>query len=492
MNTTLSRLASLTVLLVAASLGASAQPGSPDIEEILAEEAAGGDWYGTSVDISGDMLIVGSQRGGRAGQGYAYVFERSDTGWDETGGLYENGVVAFQGSSVRILPGERPLALVGGAGRSLIWERVDGAWTLSRVFTPLPTGPQSWAVGLARDAAGADYVANAGRDSLYVLRRAPGAADWVVDGCLGDPGRLAATQAALWIAADGVVTVAVKRRDRAEVAVLRRTGGTGAACGGTWTLEGVLTPSVLRPTESFAFDVEADAALRVPRTAATAATPDRVAVAAWESVNGGPDGAAFVYERTPGGEWVEALRVPGPAPADGSFGREVALSGETLAVVSLRTHFYRLDQGGAEAYEFSQVDLVGTAMRPPAFAFSGRTVAIGDYLWDTAAGINSGLVWAFTVPASVVVGAEGAPGEVSAALTAQPNPARGAVTLSADPGVGVVHVEVSDVLGRVVWRGAAEGAGTWRVDVSGWAPGVYVARAASDVFASVATFTVVR
>lgn len=89
----------------------------------------------------------------------------------------------------------------------------------------------------------------------------------------------------------------------------------------------------------------------------------------------------------------------------------------------------------------------------------------------------------------LVVAGEVPPSVPALALTVAPNPASGAVTVRAS---GATRVEVVDVLGRRVAT-AAEGApGVWRVDVRGWAPGIYTVRADAGGAVQTARLTVVR
>lgn len=98
------------------------------------------------------------------------------------------------------------------------------------------------------------------------------------------------------------------------------------------------------------------------------------------------------------------------------------------------------------------------------------------------------LATAVGVPVAGERGPEAIP-DAAPALTVWPNPARGAVTVSGAAGEAVVM----DALGREVARASAAQAsaeGRWRLDVSGWAPGLYRVRGTGK--ARAATFTVAR
>ena len=147
------------------------------------------------------------------------------------------------------------------------------------------------------------------------------------------------------------------------------------------------------------------------------------------------------------------------------------------------------------------IDVPSTTGAPSddrAVALSGdtsqRTILAGS---TTAAGASDVLVVRFR---ATPVAAEDAPGAAGLALSIGPNPAGRAATLRlALAEAATVRVSVADALGRTVLRldrALAAGSHALPLDVSGLAPGVYVARVAAAgggaAAASSVRFTIAR
>jgi hypothetical protein len=71
---------------------------------IIADDGRRGDWFGSSVAISGDTLVVGADGRGLNTTGRAYVFTRNDGVWSQQANLYASNTEADDlfGSSVAI------------------------------------------------------------------------------------------------------------------------------------------------------------------------------------------------------------------------------------------------------------------------------------------------------------------------------------------------------------------------------------------------------
>jgi hypothetical protein len=151
--------------------------------KLVASDAASGDIFGHSVAISGDLVVVGASRNDDAGlsSGSAYVFETTNGGasWNETAKLVASDAAAsdYFGYSVAV---GGDLVVVGAYG-------VDDAGSVSGSAYVFETtdGGASWnetAKLVASDAAEYDYfghsvavsgdlvVAGSYADSAYVLR----------------------------------------------------------------------------------------------------------------------------------------------------------------------------------------------------------------------------------------------------------------------------------------------------------------------------------
>ena len=116
---------------------------------------------------------------------------------------------------------------------------------------------------------------------------------------------------------------------------------------------------------------------------------------------------------------------------------------------------------------------VGTAYRGPAAIHSYRTK------WRASDG--------FAVPS------EDGPEDAAVELQASPNPSRQLVTVELAGAPGTVRQLVAvDARGREVARGEVAAGSSWRLDVSGWAPGIYRVRAEGASAEAAVAFTVVR
>ena len=107
--------------------------------KIQASDAAGGDYFGEYVAIGGNTLVVGAYREGAGGTdaGAAYVFTRSGTTWSQQAKLVASDAAAsdYFGVSVGI---EGDTILVGaygknsGAGAAYVFTRSGTSWTQAK------------------------------------------------------------------------------------------------------------------------------------------------------------------------------------------------------------------------------------------------------------------------------------------------------------------------------------------------------------------------
>jgi len=123
----------------------------PELDKLLAADAAAGDRFGYSVSVSGDYAIVGAYYDY---SGSAYIFKRSDANWSEQAKLTaaDGAIDDYFGISVSI---SGDYAIVGAF-------RDDDNWTNSGsayIFTPNDVDPNNWdqvAKLTAADGAGDD------------------------------------------------------------------------------------------------------------------------------------------------------------------------------------------------------------------------------------------------------------------------------------------------------------------------------------------------
>jgi len=276
--------------------------------------ASASDFFGTSVAVSGDRLVVGSLEHSDLGlaTGAAYVF------------VYVNGLWVE----------EQRLALVDGEGldRFGVSVGIDGDL--------VAVGADSRDVGLER---------NAG--TAFVFRRS--GANWSMEAVLtaNDPSHDAFLGNS--IAVDGDVVIAGAFADNA----IEPDGGAAYLFrnnGGLWNQEQKLTSSDLTDNDLFGFDVAIEG--------------DRVVVSALQNDLLGEDrGATYVFQNL-GGVWdQQAKLVASDAEAFDRFGRSVGLSGDTILVSSGDDDFGNVS-GAAYLYRSTsagwveQAKFTGTAL----------------------------------------------------------------------------------------------------------------------------------
>jgi hypothetical protein len=183
--------------------------GGPDawgeVRQIQGDEVSWADYFGVSMDASGDLLIVGAYAGGDY-DGTAYIFERDQGGpnaWGQVARLVpaDNPAYNYFGYSVAI-SGE---TAVGGApgyngviGAAYIFERqADQSWLEVAQLTPADGAYQDF-FGIAVDIEGDTFAAGSpdheGVGAVYLFERHQGGLNaWgqtakllASDGALGD------------------------------------------------------------------------------------------------------------------------------------------------------------------------------------------------------------------------------------------------------------------------------------------------------------------
>ena len=316
--------------------------------ELTASDAAAGDWFGWSVAVSGDTVLVGAPNKNVSGQdfaGAAYVFTRTGTSWSQQKELsdpaatYEDWfgtAVAVSGDTALV---GAPGATAGGAGGAYVYTRSGTTWS----------GPTE----------------------------------------LSDPAAANGDDFGCSVALDGG-TALVGAYDK-TVSSLEDAGAayvfTGA--GSSWSEQSELTASDAAGDDTFGTSValEGDTAL--------VGAPDK-------TVSGQSNaGAAYVYAGA-GASWSQQAEFSDPDAAAGDvFGTSVAVSGDTAVVgAPYKTPGSATDAGAAYVYTRAQAswsqepelsdpaaaggDYFGTAV-----ARSGDRALIGAYGTTLQVGADS-------------------------------------------------------------------------------------------------------
>jgi hypothetical protein len=127
-----------------------------EMDQLLADDGAAGDQFGTVVDISGDLIVVGAQQDDTAAgevAGSVYVFSRAGSTWNQEAHLFAPDADAYDifGSDVAI---DGDTILVGAAGDNIPPASATGA---VHVFTRVGTSWVQQGLFTADDAEGGDW-----------------------------------------------------------------------------------------------------------------------------------------------------------------------------------------------------------------------------------------------------------------------------------------------------------------------------------------------
>jgi hypothetical protein len=289
-------------------------------QRLTASPGGAGDLFGTSVDISGNTVIVGASLDdveGNANQGSAYVFQRSGGTWTQQAKLAAD----------------------------------DGAPSAAFGFS-VAVGGDTAVVGASLDDAGG----NANQGAAYVFVRSGDV--WTQLQKLTSPDGAAGDLFGISVALDTeTMVIGASGKDDGGAA------GAGAAyvftqIGPTWTAQQKLLPNNSEANDFFgvAVAVSGDTALVGASGEDTGANADK--------------GAAFVFVREDT-TWTQQQKLTATRGSAGdNFGLSVAVSGDTAVVGVIGDDLGFADQGSA--YLFSRS---GTAwsQQPRAFAGSGET-----------------------------------------------------------------------------------------------------------------------
>ena len=387
---------------------------------LVAPDGASDDRLGTSVALSGDTALVGAPRamvGSNAGQGAVYVFVRTGASWTLqarlTGGIGATGdffgtSVALSGDTALIGAPNKDVGSSVDQGVAYVFVRNGTSWTLQAELVAADGAAFDsfgWSVALSEDTAlvssrldDVGTVPNQGSTYAYVRS----GSTW--------------SQQAKLVAADGQqnddfgYSVALSGDTAVIGAPLKNINANmdaGAAyvfnrSGTVWTKESVLVALAGSGFDSFGYSV--------------ALSGDTLLVGAVNDDIGANQnqGSAHVFLRT-GGSWSEwGMLVMADGVASEAFGSSVALSTDTAvigarsdpvgpdtfrgsAVVFVRAGTEWTLQGRLLASDGASGDQLGSAV-----AVSGNTVLAGAPYADIAARIDQGAAYAFVTPWGLV------------------------------------------------------------------------------------------
>ncbi len=477
----------------------SAQP----VQDARFAPPAGGE-FGGSVAFSGDRALVGAsaEADGQPFSGAAYVFVRTDDGWEQEARLVDPdgpGYYGFFGVSVA-LSGDRAFvtdhtwrwadSLYQGAVH--VFVRTGQTWTYeSRLDGPVAFELFGRSVSASDDHVLVGALIEDRRSRLfsgaaYLFARS--GTVWTHEATLKADDLVEGDQFGMSVSLLG---------DRALVGASHDSTfapGGGAAylfsrAGSGWMQEAKLSPSSLSADDQFGASVSLGEGRAVVGAPARTCCP----------VVSLREGAAYTFARSPDGTWAQEGRLSGPIGS--GFGASVSLMAGQMLVGAP----YELDTGAAHLFsrtdgawqqtgvlaasDGAAEDLFGYAV-----ALSDGRALVGANGVDRGSHLRGGVAYVFSGLGAT--GAEGEPELHSALSHPQPNPASGraVLTLTLDAPQHV-RATVLDALGRtvaVVLDAEASGETRLDVDTARLAPGVYVVRVAGEAFAETRQLTVVR
>ena len=320
-----------------------------EVQSLNGSRVAPFDYFGKSAHMEGDSLIIGAFAANNPGPGAAYVFERMNDMWIETGRLVGDDSQSGDelGNSVGI-SGNFAVAgaefndneIANNAGAAYVFEKTAGGWVQAqKLLASDGFGNQHFGeyvaisgdtivVGAREDK---DYGNNSG--AAYVFERT--ALGWVETAKLkgSDGARNDLTGDTLAIQGDRIV-IASYRNDASS-------SNSGAAYVFERTAGGWAETAKL---------VADDAAGEMGR--GVALDGDRIVLGArLDNTLGSAAGSAYVFDLV-GGTWTQTAKLLPSAVHDGSWaGEAVAVQGDTIIVSGHHTNYRGFDSGVAFVFE---------------------------------------------------------------------------------------------------------------------------------------------
>jgi hypothetical protein len=376
------------------------------VTKLTPSDGAADDWFGTSVAISGDIIVVGADGSDDNGpeSGSAYVFARDQGGtgqWGEVAKLNSSqGVVNDHFGVAVAVDGDT--AVVGAlfdddndghnSGAAYVFERDQGGadqWgEVAKLVPSDGAADDHFGITVAVDentvVVGSDCDDDHGSSSgaAYVFERdQDGAGEWeevakltASDGEMNDHFGVA-------VAIDGdiVLVGALFDDDSGDNSGSAYVFGRDQGGLDQWG-EGIkLTPFGGAAGDRFGASV-------------TISGDTAIIGADGEDDNGSDAGAAYVFERDLGGadQWGEGAKLaPLGVAAGDHFGVSVTISGETVVIGADGDDDSGSDAGAAYVYPSIVPYFYGVALVPPAVAQSGVP---GDMVTYTLRVTNTGIL----------------------------------------------------------------------------------------------------
>ncbi len=345
-----------------------------EIQKLVAEDPGADAEFGYWIGISGDTAVIGAPHDevlGDPERGSAYVFERQGTAWSQVAVLQPADVspgdsfgysVAISGDTI-VVGSPRDDDLGSESGAAFVFERTAGVWGLVSKLLASDGSPDDRfgvAVGIAGDVivVGANLDDDKGADSgsAYVFERSSGRWSHTQKLLPKDDAEGDYFGRALTMKSETILVGAVF--DGQGSVYVYEPGISG------WEETDRLVPTDGSSTGQFGVDI--------------AIHDDAMVIGSFHDDDLGPQsGSAYVFQRTPFGEWVKSAKL---LPSDGSqgdaFGFRVGISDQGILVGAPDQDTFSTNDGAA--YIFKQQG----AAWVQALKFTASDGAAGDHLGD--------------------------------------------------------------------------------------------------------------
>ncbi len=390
-------------------------------QPLTANDGAASDFFGRSIALSGDTVVVGADNddiGANLEQGSAYVFTRSGTTWTPQQKLTATDGAAddFFGNSVT-LSGDT--VVVGAVrddmdtkvdqGSAYVFIRSGTTWTQQQKLTAADgVGHDDFGISVALSgdtvvvgASDAKIGANTNQGSAYVFTRSGSV--WTQQQKLTANDGAALDQFGFSVALSGDTVVVGAASDDIGANTNQGSAYVFTRSGTNWTPQQKLTANDGAAGDVFGFSVALSG-----DTVVLSAIGDDIGANANQ-------GSAYVFTRS-GATWAQQQRLTAnDGAANDDFGHSVALSGDTVVVGSDRDDIgVNTDQGSA--YVFTRGGLVWTQQQKLtaadgsanenfgyAVALSGDTVVVSAITKTIGTNVKQGAAYVFISPACPVI-----------------------------------------------------------------------------------------
>lgn len=380
--------------------------------KLTASDGAANDWFGSSVAVSGDTVLVSAHLDDidtNADQGSTYVFRFLGNSWtQETMRVPSDGAANdFFGEEVAISGDTAIVGALGddvGAnanqGSAYVFVRSGTGWTEQAKLTAsdgLADDGFGWSVGVSGDTAivGAalDDGPVSGQGSAYVFVRS--GTTWTQQAKLIAPDGTINAGFGVSVAVNADTAIIGARQDSVGANLAQGSAYVFIRSGTVWTQQAKLTASDGAANDIFGVSVALEA-----NTAIVGAYLDDVGANT-------DQGSAYLFVRS-GTSWSQQAKMTASdGAASDEFGYRVGLSGDT-AVVSSDLDDVGVNANQGSAYVFLRS---GTSWSQQAkltasdgaasdnfgnsIAISGDTVVVGSYLDNGSLGADQGSAYVF-------------------------------------------------------------------------------------------------